>query len=81
VTPTASPPRKHKRVTVALATVKLQIAAGDTKVVRPTLSRTKAGQLTKALRGHRGLKVNVQVTAVAAIGEPTTVTKRVSATR
>jgi sugar lactone lactonase YvrE len=80
-TPTASPPRKHKRVTVALATVKLKIAAGDTKIVRPVLSRTKARQLTKALRGHRGLKVNVQVTAVAAIGEPTTVTKRVSATR
>jgi tripartite motif-containing protein 71 len=80
-TPTAAPPRKHKRVTVALATVKLKLAAGDTKIVRPALSRAKAGQLAKALRGHKGLRVNVQISATASTGEPTTVTKRLLATR
>jgi tripartite motif-containing protein 71 len=80
-TPAASPPRTHKRVTVALATVKLKLPAGETKIVRPALSLKKARQLTKALRGRRGLKVNVQISAVAATGEPTTITKRMRATR
>jgi outer membrane receptor for ferrienterochelin and colicin len=79
-TPTAAPPRKHQRVTVALATVQIKLAAGDSKVVRPALSRTKARQLTKALRGHKGLRVNVQITATASTGEPTNVTKRLLAT-
>jgi hypothetical protein len=80
-TPAANPPRKHKRVTVALATVKLKLPAGETKIVRPALSLKKARELSKALRGRRGLKVNVQISAVAATGEPTTITKRVQATR
>jgi hypothetical protein len=80
-TPTAAPPRKHKRVTVALATVKLTLPGGDTKIVRPALSQKKARQLAKALRGHKGLRVNVQISAVASTGDPTTVTKRLLATR
>jgi sugar lactone lactonase YvrE len=80
-TPAAAPPRKHKRVTVALATVKVKLPAGDTKILRPALSRTKARALSKALRGHRALKVNVQISAVAATGEPTTITKRLTALR
>jgi sugar lactone lactonase YvrE len=80
-TPTAAPPRKHHRVTVALATVKLKLPAGDTKILRPALSKIKARQLSKALRGRRGLRVNVQISAVAASGEPTTITKRLVATR
>jgi tripartite motif-containing protein 71 len=81
VTPAASPPRKHRRVTVALATVKLTLPAGETKIVRPALSVKKARQLVKALRGRRVLKVNVQVAATATTGEPTTITKRLHATR
>ena len=57
------------------------VPAGETKIVRPALSLKKARQLTKALRGRRGLKVNVQISAVAASGEPTTITKRLQATR
>ena len=38
VTPKAAPPRKHRRVTVTLATVKLTLGAGETKIARPTLS-------------------------------------------
>ena len=81
VTPKAAPPRKHRRVTVALATVKLTLGAGDAKIVRPTLSKADARRLVKALRGRRGLEVNVQIAAQATTGEPAQVTKRVSATR
>ena len=81
VTPKAAPPRKHRRVTVALATVKLTLGAGDSKIVRPTLSKANARRLVKALRGRRGLEVNVQIAAQATTGEPAQVTKRVSATR
>ncbi|MGZ8632326.1 MAG: NHL repeat-containing protein [Solirubrobacteraceae bacterium] len=81
VTPTAAPPRKHRRVTVALATVKLTLGAGDSKIGRPTLSKLNARRLVKALRGRRGLQVNVMIAAQATTGEPAQVTKRVSATR
>jgi hypothetical protein len=37
--------------------------------------------LAKALRGRRALKINVQISAVATTGEPTTITKRLTATR
>ncbi len=81
LTPRAVPPRKHKRVTITLRTVKASLAAGQTKVLRPTLTLTEARRLTKALRGRHGLDVNVQVSAAASTGEPTAVTKRLNATR
>ena len=81
VTPAAAPPKKHRRVTVALATVKLTLGAGDTKIARPTLSRANARRLVKALRGRRALDVNVQISATATTGEPAAVTKRLRATR
>jgi hypothetical protein len=67
VTPAAAPARKHRRVTVALASVKVTLAAGETKVVRPTLSRADARRLVIAAKGTTG--------------EPAAVTKRVRATR
>jgi tripartite motif-containing protein 71 len=81
VTPAATPPRKHRRVTVALAAVKLTLGAGETKIVRPALSKANARRLVKALRGRRSLEVNVQIAAKATTGEPAAVTKRVRATR
>ena len=81
LTPAAAPPRKGRRVTVALATVKLTIPAGESEIVRLTLSKANARRLGKALRGRRGLEVNVQIAAQATTGEPAQVTKRVSATR
>jgi DNA-binding beta-propeller fold protein YncE len=80
-TPAAKPPRKHRRVTVTLATIKLKLPAGETKILRPALSLKKARAISKALRGRRALKVNVQISAVAATGEPTTITKRLQVTR
>jgi hypothetical protein len=81
VTPAAAPPKKHRRVTVSLATVKLTLGAGDAKIARPALSRADAKRLAKALRGRRALEVNLQITATATTGEPTAITKRVRATR
>ncbi|HEX7298037.1 MAG TPA: NHL repeat-containing protein [Solirubrobacteraceae bacterium] len=80
-TPRAAPPRHRKRVTVTLTAVKLALPAGEAKILRPKLSRKKARQLARALRGRRGLKVNVQIIAAATTGEPTTITKRLQATR
>ena len=68
-------------MTVALATVKLTLGAGETKIVRPTLSQANARRLAKALRGRRALEVNVQIAAKATTGEPAAVTKRLRATR
>jgi tripartite motif-containing protein 71 len=81
VTPTATPPRHRRRVLMTLSTVKVALGAGDTKLLRLALSRTKARQLTRALRGRRGLQVNVQVAAAGVTGEPTTVTRRLQARR
>jgi sugar lactone lactonase YvrE len=81
VTPAAAPPRKHRRVTVKLATVTLTLGAGETKIVRPGLSKANAKRLVKALRGRRSLEVNVQIAAKATTGEPAAVTKRLRATR
>jgi streptogramin lyase len=80
-TPEAAPPRHHKRVTVALQTVKVKLDAGATKVVRPALSKKKARSLARALRGRKALKVNVQIEAAATTGEPTTITKRLHGRR
>ena len=77
----AGKPRKgHKRATVALATTKLQIAAGDTEIVRLTLTRRQMATLRRALRGLRGLSVTLQVTATASVGQPTEQSKRLKAT-
>jgi DNA-binding beta-propeller fold protein YncE len=81
VTPAATPPRGHRRVTVSLSTVKRALPAGETKIVRPGLSRKKARQLSKALRGRRALKVTVQIAAAGTTGEPTTITRRLQARR
>ena len=80
-TPAASPPRRHRRVTVSLSTVKLALPAGETKILRPALSRKKARQLARALRGRRALKVTVQIAAAGTTGEPTTITRRLQARR
>jgi tripartite motif-containing protein 71 len=81
VTPAAAPPRKHRRVTVSLATVKITLGAGDTKIARLTLSRANAQRLAKALHGRRAVEVNLQISATATTGEPSAVTKRLRATR
>jgi hypothetical protein len=67
-------------VTVALATVKRDIAAGESGVVRLALSDARAKRLRRALGGRRGLVARVQLTATAAAGEPTTIDRTLSVT-
>jgi DNA-binding beta-propeller fold protein YncE len=79
IAPRARPAKGRKLVTIKLTTT-ASIAAGDTAVVRLRLSDRQARSLTRALRGRRGLQADVQVVATASVGQPTTVTQRLSAT-
>jgi tripartite motif-containing protein 71 len=80
LTPRARPPRGRRPVTVALATVKRAIPAGESGVVRLALSDRNAARLRRALRGRRGLVAEVQLRATATAGEPTTVTRTLTVT-
>jgi tripartite motif-containing protein 71 len=80
VAPRTRPRKGHKPVSAKLRTVKMTIPAGQSKIVRLTLSRRQAALLTRALARHRGLTVSVSLTATAAAGAPTELTDRVLAT-
>jgi DNA-binding beta-propeller fold protein YncE len=79
VTPRSAPPRGRKRVTVTLRGA-LQLPAGDSKILRLTLTRAQAVRLRKALRGRRGLDGDLRLVAKAAAGEPSEVTSRLRLT-
>ena len=73
-------PRKRKRafsLSLRPATAKLQ--AAESKIVRVRLSRTQVSRLRKAMGRRRGLTVTLQVEAIADAGDPTTVSKRLTA--
>jgi hypothetical protein len=76
LTPRARPPKGRRAVTVALGTVKRTLPAGDSAIVRLTLSDAGARRLRRALRGRHGLVARVQLTATAAAGAPTVVDQR-----
>jgi tripartite motif-containing protein 71 len=80
LTPRARPRRGRRAVTVTLAQVTRDIAAGESGVIRLTVSRAQVRRLRRALRGRRGLVVRVQLTAAAAAGEPTTVERTLNVT-
>lgn len=80
LTPRAKPPKKAKRVVLKLRGAKVSVPAGETRIVRVRLSRSEASRLRKALRGRSGLTANVDVTASASVGAPTTVTRQLRAT-
>jgi hypothetical protein len=79
ITPRAKPRRGAKRVSVVLQG-EATIAAGETALLRLRLSDGEVRGLRRALRGRRGLTANVQATATADVGTPTTVIQRVSPT-
>jgi streptogramin lyase len=81
VTPAARPRKHHKPVVVTARTVKLEIKAGTSRVVRVGLSRAQAARLSRALHGRRSLTADVELTATADAGAPTTVSKRLRVTR
>lgn len=78
ITPRAAPPKKKKRVTITLVAKKTTIAAGGTKIVRLKASKKQASSLRKALRGRRGVQVNVSAVGTAEVGSPTTVSQRLN---
>ena len=75
-----SKPRKRKRaVSASLREVRAKVAAGDSQIVRLTLSRTQVAKLRRAMKGRRGLTVTLQIVAKADVGEPTAVSRRLIA--
>ena len=81
LTPTARPPKHHRRITVSLRPVTRRLAAARGEVVRLALSPASTRRLSRALRGRRGLAVSVQLTAAGSAGAPTVVTERLRANR
>jgi DNA-binding beta-propeller fold protein YncE len=79
LTPRAKPPKGRRAVSLVLR-AKGELAAGDSMILRPRLSDAQARTLRKALRGRRGLTANVQATAKADVGAPTTVVQRLTPT-
>jgi DNA-binding beta-propeller fold protein YncE len=76
----AKPAKGKKPVSISVSLREQTIPAGTSRVVRFAFSRTSALKLRKALKGRKGLDVAVQVTAVAAAGQPTDQATRIMAT-
>ncbi|MDQ3723344.1 MAG: NHL repeat-containing protein, partial [Actinomycetota bacterium] len=73
-------PRKRKRaVSISLRPVTSKLQAAESKIVRLKLSRTQVARLRKAMKSRRGLTVTLQVEATADAGDPTTVSRRLTA--
>ena len=64
---------------MSLRPVTTKLPAGETKVVRLTLSRTQVRGLRRALGRRKGMTLTLQLVATADAGEPTTVSRRVAA--
>ena len=56
-----------------------KVPAGETKIVRLTLSRSQVKRMRKLMKRRRGVVVTVQITATAAAGEPTGVSRELIA--
>ena len=75
-------PRRRKRaVSVTLRAARTKVPAGESKIVRLTLSRAQVARLRKAMKRRRGLTVTLQIVATAAAGEPTVISRRLDRTR
>jgi DNA-binding beta-propeller fold protein YncE len=75
VSPRSAPPRGRKRVTITLRGA-LQLPAGESRILRLTLTDAQAARLRRALRGRRGLDGDLRLVATAAAGAPSEVTSR-----
>jgi tripartite motif-containing protein 71 len=73
-------PKKRKRAfSVSLRPAVVKLAAGQSKIVRVKLTRPQVARLRKAMKRRRGLTVTLQVEATADAGEPTTVSRNLTA--
>ena len=73
------PKRRKRAVSVSLRPVTSRLQAADSKIVRISLSRKQVAQLRKAMKRRRGLTVTLQVEATADAGDPTTVSRSLTA--
>jgi DNA-binding beta-propeller fold protein YncE len=79
VGPRATPKKGRTPVAVELKAT-AQIPAGESKIVRFTLSAADVKTLRKALAGKRGMVADLTVTGTAAAGAPTEVAQRLALT-
>jgi hypothetical protein len=79
LTERVKPHRRKKAFSVSLRSVTVKLPAGEAKVVRLQLSRTQVKRLRRALKRRRGMTATLQLVAAADVGEPTTVSRRLSA--
>jgi sugar lactone lactonase YvrE len=74
------PRSRRKAFSVSLRPVTTKLPAGETKVVRLSLSRTQVARLRGALKKRKGMTLTLQLLATADAGDPTTVSRRLLAT-
>ena len=75
-------PRRRKRaVSVSLRPTTARLPAGESKIVRVRLTRAQVARLRTAMKRRRALTVTLQVEATADAGEPTTVSRSLTAVR
>ena len=73
-------PRRRKRgVSTSLRPASATLQAAESKIVRLRLSRTQVSRLRRAMGSRRALIVTLQVEATADAGDPTTVSRRLTA--
>lgn len=80
LTERAKPRSRKKAFSVSLRPVTVKLPAGETKVVRLTLSRKQVTGLRRALKRRKGLTLTLQLVATADAGDPTTVSRQLPAT-
>ncbi|MDP8967175.1 MAG: NHL repeat-containing protein [Actinomycetota bacterium] len=73
-------PRKRKRaVSLSLRPATAELAAGEAKIVRVRLTRAQVARLRKAMKARRALTVTLQIEATADAGDPTTISRSLTA--
>jgi len=73
-------PRKRKRAfSLSVRPVTFKLQAAESRIVRIKLTRAQVARLRKAMGRRRGLTVTLQVEATADAGDPTTVSRRLTA--
>jgi len=73
-------PRRRKRAfSVSLRPATAKLPAGESKIVRVRISRLQVARLRRVMGGRRGLTVTLQIEATADAGDPTTVSRGLTA--
>ena len=73
-------PKKRKRAfSLSLRPTVVKLAAGESQIVRVKLTRSQVTRLRRAMKSRRSLTVTLQIEAAADAGEPTTVSRSLTA--